>query len=340
MKKLLFVSTANSSFHEPMLKAFSHLGFEVFFVDFRDHPVSKIGHPIHKLVSKIPFWIGNLIKKQAHQSVANKILLKAKSIRPDYVFFVRFPEMDLNVLDEIQKIAVTINYYPETMDQWDLIKKIAPHYDYFLNYDSFVVDLLKKEKIGHALYVPFSADVKDDVLLPTPTEFKYNITFIGTYYKKLYAEREDILNAVKDLGLNIWGNKAWLDTSLRDYYRGHPSIKDMTEIYRTSCIGINADISTEIAGTGVNLRPFEVTASGVMLLNRDDRKDIFNLFEDGKEFVSFHGVEDVRQKAEYYLKHTEERNLIARAGFERTKKDHSYIKQFTKIFALISSNGK
>lgn len=336
MKKLLLISAGNSSFHEPMLKAFKHFGFEVKCIDYRGNPVFKVGHPAHRLVGKMPGLISNAIKRNAHKQLALKILHAAKKITPDYVFFVRYPEMDLKVLDQLSKIAVTMNYYPETMDQWDLIKTIAPHYTYFLNYDSYVVDQLKKENIGQPIYVPFSADVKPDAQWSAPSELKYDITFIGTYYKKLYAEREDILNAVKDLGLNIWGNKAWLDTSLKDYYRGHPSIEEMAEIYKNTCIGINADISTEVAGTGVNLRPFEVTAAGVMLLNRDDRQDIFNLFEDGKEFVSFHGVEDVRQKVEYYIKHRAERDAIAKAGFERTKREHTYINQLGKVFDLIS----
>ena len=184
--------------------------------------------------------------------------------------------------------------------------------------------------------MPFSSNIDKDAQWSAPEKFKYNITFIGTYSKEWYAERETILNAVKDLGLNIWGNKLWLDTSLRDYYRGRPSMEDMADIYHNSCIGINADISTKIAGTGVNLRPFEVTAAGSMLLNRDDRKDIFNLFKDGEEFISFHDAAEARKKAEYYLSHTDERNKIARAGFERSKRDHTYIKRFTEIFNLIS----
>ena len=201
MKKLLFVSTTPSSFHEPMLRAFKQLGFIVSIIDFRDNPILKTDNLIHKLVGKMPSGAATYLKNAANKSIALKILKFARTFSPDFVVFVRFPEMDLAILDELRKLVITINYYPETMDQWGLIKKIAPHYDYFLNYDSLVVELLNKAGIGRALYVPFSADLDPTTQWSAPEKFKYNITFIGTYYKKLYAEREVILNAVKDLGM-------------------------------------------------------------------------------------------------------------------------------------------
>ena len=40
-------------------------------------------------------------------------------------------------------------------------------------------------------------------------------------------------------------------------------------------------------------------------------------------------------KIKYYLEHNEEREAIARAGYERTLREHTYEKRFNEIFKTI-----
>lgn len=337
MKKVLFVSTVSSVFHEPFLRAFRDLGFSVEFVDYREHPVLEIGNLIHRAVGRLPERISAKLKDQAQKKVDSNILAKARQTKPNIIFVSKAKDIAPLVLKELREIGTTLNYYPETMDHWETISELAPKYDYFLNYDPYVVELLHKQGYQNALYVPFSADIPENSQWSLQTNYPYNITFIGSYHPVRYAEREEILKQVKDLGLHIWGNKAWLDTSLREHYQGRPSTEEMLDIYRKSKMVINVDLLSSFEGTGVNLRPFEITSSGAMLLNHDDRKDIFNLFKEGKEFVSFHGSEDIREKIAYYLNHEEERARIARAGFERTRDAHTYVSRLRDVFESIQT---
>jgi len=334
-KKLLFVTTKHSVFEEPIKNTFLYFGFDVKMIDFRDSVILMPETIIHRLVSKLPGKIKSNLYQRAYNSVDRKILKVAHEFKPDYIFVLKAKDISIATLDELRKIGKTMNYYPETMDHWEVIKKISPHYDYFLNYDSFVVDLLNKNKLGSAHYIPFSADLNKSDEWQADVEYKYSIAFVGSFLKGRYSEREKILDKVKDLGLHIWGNKAWLETSLKNYYRGRPSTEEMLKIYHDSKIVINVDLMPGTPGTGVNLRPFEVTAAGSLLLNHDDRKDIYNLFADGREFASFKGPEDIREKTQYYLDHNEERLRIAKAGFERTKRDHTYLDSFKKIIEII-----
>jgi len=336
MKKVLLVATGSSTFFPPIRNTFKNYGFEVTFIDYWGNFVLDTKSLAHRIVKKLPKAVSNIIIKLARQSIDKKILRTAKKIRPDCIFVTKGQDIAFDTLDSLRKLSTTVNYYPETMDQYDLIKSIVPHYTYFVNYDPYVVDLLKKEDFDNVIYIPFSADLDKNEKWEKPDEFDYNISFIGTFYPKLYAEREDILKEVKDLGLFVWGNKAWLDTELKDRYQGHIKTEDIQTIYKKSKIVINADISTEVEGTGVNLRPFEVTAAGAMLLNRDDRKDIFNLFKDGEEFISFSGANNVREKAKYYLEHEDERLKIAEAGFNRTRTGHTYSDRIGEILKIIN----
>lgn len=334
MKNVLLIVPTSAPFYVPLRKAFEYHGFRVSFVDYRGNFVLNPESIIHRFVKHLPPRIFVYFKRHAKKLVARQILETSQKIKPDCIFVVKAPALSPDTLGSLRKICPVINYYPETMDQWDLIKKIAPCYDYFVNLDPYVVEMLKKEGYKNALYVPFSADLNENDRWIRPQKYLYNISFIGTYDRKFYSERESILNEIKGLGLCLWGSESWLDTSLKDYYRGRVETEDIQNIYKKSKIVINADISREVLGTGVNLRPFEATAAGAMLLNRDDRKDIFNLFEDGKEFVSFSGVDDIRQKVEYYLNHEDERLKIAEAGFNRAQKDHSYIKRIGEIIKI------
>jgi spore maturation protein CgeB len=56
-------------------------------------------------------------------------------------------------------------------------------------------------------------------------------------------------------------------------------------------------------------------------------------FEDKKEIVFYeHGnLNDLKTKIDYYLKNDEERESIRMAGFERTKKDHTYVNRWKTI---------
>lgn len=333
MKRVLLISPFSSTFYIPLCKAFKFHGFDVYSFDYRNSFISNPEKITHRLIKILPIY--GRLKKYAKQVMNRKIIGIAKKVRPTLIFVVKAPNLYPDTLRIFNEICPTVNYYCETMDQWDLIKRLAPQYTLFVNLDSYVIEMLKKENIKNGMYVPFSADLCENDNWPSPDKYLYNISFIGTYDKSLYSEREHILNEIKDLGLNLWGSKNWLDTSLRDYYKGRVKTKDIQNIYKHSKIVVNADISRDVLGTGVNLRPFEVTAAGAMLLNRDDRTDIFNLFEDGKEFVSFSGANDIRQKTKYYLEHEEERLKIAQAGFNRAKNDHSYTKRVGEIIKAV-----
>lgn len=83
-------------------------------------------------------------------------------------------------------------------------------------------------------------------------------------------------------------------------------------------------------------RVFETTGRGGFLL-MPYIKGIEDLFEVGKEIITFKfgDFKDLKKKIDYYLEHDDERESIRIAGFERTKKDHTYKNRWTKILETI-----
>jgi len=81
-------------------------------------------------------------------------------------------------------------------------------------------------------------------------------------------------------------------------------------------------------------RNFEVPGCGGFLLTgRAENLDQY--YADGKEIVIFDHPDDLIMKIRYFLEHEEERAAIARAGYDRTIREHTYARRFETIFREI-----
>lgn len=81
-------------------------------------------------------------------------------------------------------------------------------------------------------------------------------------------------------------------------------------------------------------RNFEVPGcGGFIMTGKADNLDEY--YEIGKEVVCFENTEDLVEKAYYYLEHEAERSAIARAGYDRTMREHTYAHRFDDIFRRI-----
>ena len=111
--------------------------------------------------------------------------------------------------------------------------------------------------------------------------------------------------------------------------------EEMPKIFRQSKINLN--ISLRNIRTGIPLRVWDVLGSGGFLLTNKqiELKDYFKLDE---EIVCFETIDEAVTKSLYYLEHEKLRKEIARAGFEKVKKYHSYRARIETILDIISRN--
>lgn len=93
---------------------------------------------------------------------------------------------------------------------------------------------------------------------------------------------------------------------------------------------INLNISFKAIQTGIPLRVFDVLGCGGFLLT-NYQEEIAENFTDGKELVMYSDMADLVAKAGYYLKHEDERLEIAKAGYDKVKKDFSFDIQMEKL---------
>lgn len=97
---------------------------------------------------------------------------------------------------------------------------------------------------------------------------------------------------------------------------------------------INLNITSRTIETGIPQRVFDILACGGFCLT-NYQPEIAELFEDGKELVMYTDMKDLLQKAEYYLEHEEERQRIAKAGYEKVKGSFSIGDRIVKLINLI-----
>ncbi|WP_170122956.1 CgeB family protein [Lachnotalea glycerini] len=189
--------------------------------------------------------------------------------------------------------------------------------------------------------------IRDDILANMETAMKYQIepdSFATTRY--VYANYflcRKITSMERILILESLSSH--FDTSL---YTFNPDIKvgkainkgpvdfytDMPKVFRLSKINLN--ISLKSIQSGIPLRAMDIMGAGGFLLS-NYQEDFFDYFEPDKDFVFYSSIDELLDKANYYLRHDEERQTIASNGFRKVSSEHNYTLRLKTMLDMICS---
>ncbi len=264
-------------------------------------------------------------------------ILQTKKIEPDVFYMASVFEYYGEFLDEIKKYSKKIfgwiscplpnNIFQKTYPE--LILSSAPHY----------VEDFRKQGINSELLTVF---FDENVLNTLQKKYentkiapqKYDFTFLGGITQSHKSRIEAINKLVKKTPIQLFGYgfEHFPDTRNRiirklfkhpvqKRYQGEAWGLDMYQILQNSKITFNIHI--DIAnGFGVNMRMYEATGMGTLLLT--DGKGKNQLFADN-EVVYYENLDDAIEKAHYYLhpKNENERLKIAQAGQKRTLENYN-----------------
>jgi len=103
--------------------------------------------------------------------------------------------------------------------------------------------------------------------------------------------------------------------------RAHTGRQSVSDDYVRTLLQTKIVIVTQRDGWEDHFRLFEALAAGTMVL-MDEMVSLPHGLEDGESVVFFHSIQEMQDKALYYLEHTEERLAIARKGWEVTMEKH------------------
>lgn len=161
-----------------------------------------------------------------------------------------------------------------------------------------VIDM-KRDGIENPIWLPHAFE---PLAYPKSENFTkhFDVCFIGHVNSR---NREDALNR--------------LFSEFPNFDYGQALFEDAAARFGNSKIVFNIAMKDDI-----NMRCFEVLGTGSFLLT-DRISYIEELFEDKKHLVLYDGLDDMVEKAKYYLAHDDERNAIAQAGYEHVIKNHT-----------------
>lgn len=128
---------------------------------------------------------------------------------------------------------------------------------------------------------------------------KYDICFVGHVNS---MNRQDALDKM----FSVFPN----------FYYGQALFEEAARKFSESKIIFNIAMTDDI-----NMRCFEVMSTGSFLLT-NWIPTIEELFEDGKHLVLYKSMDECIDKAKYYLKHEDEREKIAQAGYQEVLAKH------------------
>lgn len=114
------------------------------------------------------------------------------------------------------------------------------------------------------------------------------------------------------------------------FFYGQRLFNDAAEKYAQSKICFNISMTDDL-----NMRTFEIMGAGAFCLT-SWIPTIEEVFEDGKHLVLYRSLDEMIDKAKYYLKHDDEREKIAQAGYEEVMSKHTIDHRVAKILEAVN----
>jgi hypothetical protein len=170
------------------------------------------------------------------------------------------------------------------------------------------------------------------------TEPTIDVSFVGSLSHHHCGRLRWLEELCRCVPLQVWGpgiDELPTKSPLHAAYRGTAWGIDMFRVLKRSRISVNYHI--EVSGAYANnMRLYETTGVGALLLT-DWKQNLGELFEPGVETVVHHSPEECADKVRYYLDRETERARVARAGQERTLREHTYRHRMIELVRLIEN---
>lgn len=277
--------------------------------------------------------------------LVSSTLLESFNEKPvDILICMAQAPISARVLTELRSRGViTVLWFVEDYLRFGYWREMAKYYDFvFTIQKGECIEKIRAAGAGEVHYVPTACDPFFHQPLKLSAEDKEKwgspISFVGAGYHN----RQQMFAAISQYPLKIWGSE-WplgkpFDRLVQEESR-RIAPEEYIKIFNATDVNLNLHSSSERDGvdpTGdfVNPRTFELAAAGAFQLC-DSRALLPELFEVGKEIITFDNLEDMKAKIEYYLEHPEERKAVCERARARIFKDHTYERRLEQMLSII-----
>ncbi len=268
----------------------------------------------------------------AHRKV-NKILLEfMRYYYPDYVFALCMKELDADTVKEMRRISPNTIFlgrdgdpFPEnfpkrveTGAQMDIMT--MPSSGQFL-------EVYKNAGVKCCAFIPFCCDPDIQYKFEIEQKWQTDIVFTGKEEHSSLKRDEIRYNIVKRLkempNVKLYGCFGRPRTLGLDCFRSLSNAK----------IGLSVNITSNVRLYHSD-RYINIPACGTFTLAKRTQ-GYEMLFEDGVHMKYFDSEEEFFELADWYLKHDDEREKIAKAGMERSHREFNCTKIAGHLMDLV-----
>ncbi|MEW6327177.1 MAG: glycosyltransferase [Thermodesulfobacteriota bacterium] len=170
--------------------------------------------------------------------------------------------------------------------------------------------------------------------IPFPDDETERLAGIIVEFEASIHYRASLIGRLKAYDVAVYGEDDWREALDFIHLRGVvPYGPELAKIYNASAINLN--ISRIQLKSSVNQRVFDVPVCQAFLIT-DYREELGDYFEIGKEVICYRQPDELSGLIQYYLDHSEERERIAQAGYERVIREHTYIHRMGRVIEIFN----
>jgi len=259
-----------------------------------------------------------------------QLLQTVEREKPDIIFCVLMTyEIWLETLSLIREGSQAALIHWATDDSWKYKQSsrfLAPMFD--VHATTYPSAMLKAEHDGLDNFVltQWAADSSRMAPPLRADECRYQVSFVGS----TYGNRQQWVDDLEQRGIHV-------ETFGYGWPGGPVAAEDIAKIMRASQISLNFGDSGVVMENGkpvrsrqIKARVFEVPGAGGLLLT-ESADHLVDYYVPDEEITVFDDIDDLVEKIEYLLAYPEKRDVIAQAGYARTKSEHNYEARFEPL---------
>ncbi len=238
----------------------------------------------------------------------------------------------------------------KNLPEW--LVELARAHDFYFNIARGMIPRYQERGIEHCAWLSEGFDPSffqvDEISERERRLYDTDAVLIGNISNNpSYRIRRDMLARLRQGGLRIqwwgtriphkWRNLMFFLTPVARAWGGE-YIWNETYAKVVSCakIFVAREINPEVEGS-VSNRIYAACGNGAFYLSWYN-PGMEDLFEIDREIVVFNDLDEMVDKARYYLEHEDERRAIAAAGQARVLRDYSWSQRFEQMFDIVRSS--
>ena len=214
---------------------------------------------------------------------------------------------------------------------WDVRREWAEHFDFVFCAQRGGAERMARDGLN-AHWLPLAAHppahpnfgeimtsgVRDEILQGRSLDKQHDLVFVGFMNEDSTGNnRVEYLDAIFRALPNSWlAVNCFADHMAAHYIRGR--------------LGFNLSIRDDL-----NMRFFEIPSTGTAMLTNRNVVGWEELgFEENVHFIGYQGGPEAVEKATYYLRHHDEREIIAANAHRFVRENHTYVHRIREMFRI------